>query len=85
MSTTHRVIACVDQSAFAESVTDHAAWAAMRLDAPLELLHVIDRHPETATSSDRPMRINPNPATSSPKTRTSSSPTNSPKGRQSSA
>ena len=60
MSTTHRVIACVDQSAFAESVTDHAAWAAMRLDAPLELLHVIDRHPETATSSDRSGAIGPN-------------------------
>lgn len=60
MSTTPRVIACVDQSAFAESVTDHAAWAAMRLDAPLELLHVIDRHPETATSSDRSGAIGPN-------------------------
>jgi nucleotide-binding universal stress UspA family protein len=60
VSTTPRVIACVDQSHFAESVTDHAAWVAMRLDAPLELLHVIDRHPETATSSDRSGAIGPN-------------------------
>ena len=60
MSTTPRVIACVDQSLFAESVTDHAAWVAKRLDAPLELLHVIDRHPETATSSDRSGTIGPN-------------------------
>jgi nucleotide-binding universal stress UspA family protein len=60
VSTTPRVIACVDQSLFAESVTDHAAWVAKRLDAPLELLHVIDRHPETATSSDRSGTIGPN-------------------------
>ena len=29
------------------------------VDAPLELLHVIDRHPETATSSDRSGAIGP--------------------------
>lgn len=60
MSTEPRVIACVDQSGFADAVTDHAAWAAVRLGAPLELLHVIDRHPETATSSDRSGAIGPN-------------------------
>ena len=47
-----RVLACVDFSGFADHVTDHAAWAARRLDAPLELLHVIDRHPERARSDD---------------------------------
>jgi len=47
-----RVLACVDQSRYAEDVTDYASWAARRLDAPLELLHVIDRHPETATLHD---------------------------------
>ena len=54
-----RVIACVDQSAYAESVTDHAAWAALRLGVPLELLHVIDRHPETARSADHSGAIGP--------------------------
>ena len=48
-----RVLACVDQSKFAESVADHAAWAATRLGAPLEFLHVIDHHQETATGVDR--------------------------------
>ena len=54
-----RVIACVDQSAYADAVTDHAAWAAQRLGAPLELLHVIDRHPETAQSKDHSGAIGP--------------------------
>jgi nucleotide-binding universal stress UspA family protein len=33
-------------------VTDYAAWAANRMQAPLELLHMIDLHPETSTSED---------------------------------
>jgi len=49
----HKVLACVDQSHFADYVTDYAAWAARRLQQPLELLHIIDRHPEIAQSSDR--------------------------------
>ncbi|MFC6329706.1 universal stress protein [Alloalcanivorax gelatiniphagus] len=36
------VIACIDGSAAADSICDHAAWAARRLDAPLMLLHVLD-------------------------------------------
>lgn len=59
MKPEQRVIACVDQSAYADTVTDHAAWAALRLGAPLELLHVIDRHPETALSSDHSGAIGP--------------------------
>lgn len=47
-----KVLACVDQSHFADHVTDYAAWAARRMQAPLELLHVIDRHPEIATTAD---------------------------------
>jgi nucleotide-binding universal stress UspA family protein len=47
-----KVLACVDQSTFADSVADYAAWAAERLGAPLELLHVIDRHPEVGTGDD---------------------------------
>lgn len=47
-----RVLACVDASGFADHVTDHAAWAPRRLDAPLEILHVLDRHPERARGDD---------------------------------
>jgi nucleotide-binding universal stress UspA family protein len=47
-----KVLACVDQSHYANHITDYAAWAATRLSAPLELLHVIDRHPEIATTRD---------------------------------
>lgn len=47
----NRVLACVDQSSYAEFVTDAAAWAARRIDAPLELLHIIDRH-ETPPSGE---------------------------------
>lgn len=47
-----RVLACVDQSKFAEYVADYAAWAARRIVAPLELLHVIERHPEIGSGED---------------------------------
>lgn len=36
-----RVLAALDLSAYTESVVRHAAWAAGRLDAPLELVHVL--------------------------------------------
>ena len=60
MNTDNKVLACVDQSAFADHVTDYAAWAAQRLGAPLELLHVIDRHPETSASQDHSGSLTPN-------------------------
>ncbi|MCK9489475.1 MAG: universal stress protein [Xanthomonadales bacterium] len=47
-----QVLAAVDASAYSESVGHLAAWAATRLDAPLELLHVLDRHPERAPAMD---------------------------------
>ncbi len=52
MTNEHKVLACVDHSKLADYVTDYAAWAARQLNAPLELLHVIDRHPETSNSDD---------------------------------
>jgi len=52
MKNEKKVLGCVDQSKYAETVTDYAAWAAARMDAPLELLHILDRHPETASSDD---------------------------------
>ncbi len=60
MNTDNKVLACVDQSAFADHVTDYAAWAAQRMAAPLELLHVIDRHPETSASQDHSGSLTPN-------------------------
>lgn len=48
----NKVLACVDKSHFADFVTDYAAWAAKRMDAPLEILHVIHRHPEVAFGED---------------------------------
>lgn len=47
-----KVLACVDQSHYADTVADYAAWAARRMDAPLELLHVIDRHLEQGSGED---------------------------------
>ena len=47
-----KVLACVDQSRYADFVADYSAWAAKRFALPLELLHIIDRHQETAISDD---------------------------------
>ena len=48
------VIACIDGSTAADSICDHAAWAADRLNAPLMLLHVLDeaRYPGTKSPSE---------------------------------
>lgn len=43
MENENKVLACVDQSRFANAITDYAAWAARRMEAPLELLHILDR------------------------------------------
>ena len=47
-----KILACVDQSPYADYVADYSAWAANKFALPLELLHIIDRHQETATSYD---------------------------------
>lgn len=39
-----RVLAAVDESVYTDSICSHAAWAAQRLDAPLEFVHVLGRH-----------------------------------------
>lgn len=38
-----KILACVDVSAYAPSVADHAAWAALRMNAAVDVLHVIGR------------------------------------------
>lgn len=53
MNQPKKILACVDQSTYADYVADYSAWAARRFSLPLELLHIIDRHPEMATSDDR--------------------------------
>ncbi len=54
MNTTNdnKVMACVDQSDYAKVVTQYAAWAAVRMQAPLELLNVIDVHDTPTQSTD---------------------------------
>lgn len=48
----NKVLACVDRSIYSGFVAEAAAWVARALDAELELLHVLDRHPEEGRSSD---------------------------------
>jgi len=47
-----RVLAAIDASGYTDSVSHWAAWVAARLDAPLEYLHVLNRHPEAAAIAD---------------------------------
>ena len=61
MNIDRKILACVDNTPMAEVVTDYASWAARRLDAPVELLHVLERHVEALPRSgpqrlDRPRR-----------------------------
>jgi len=51
------VLACIDRSHYAASVCDHAAWAAGRLDVPVEPLHAIERHPDRTAHADRSGRL----------------------------
>jgi nucleotide-binding universal stress UspA family protein len=39
---TGKVLACIDQSPYAQAVCDFAAWSAGRMTAPLSFLHVLD-------------------------------------------
>lgn len=52
MNSEQKVLACVDRSRFADAVADAASWAARRIGAPLEFLHVIDRHPPLQDAQD---------------------------------
>lgn len=46
-----KVIACIDGSAAAGAVCDAAAWSALRLEAPLVLMHVLEKS-ETPVKGD---------------------------------
>ncbi|MEM7498626.1 MAG: universal stress protein [Pseudomonadota bacterium] len=52
---TTNILTCIDGSIYSASVADHAAWAAMRLGAGVQLLQVLGRR--EATSEDRSGRI----------------------------
>lgn len=49
----NKVIACIDGSDVTTAVCDYAAWASLRLDAPLEFLHVLEKaeYPERSNLS----------------------------------
>lgn len=48
----NKVYACIDGLANTTAVIDWAAWSALRLDVPLELLHVLERKPERPQVTD---------------------------------
>ena len=43
MTTSNKILAMIDGSVYSNSVVDHAAWAANRLNNDVELMHVIGR------------------------------------------
>ena len=47
-----KLLACIDASNYAKSVTDCAIWAALRLEAAVEILHVIQRNDAVAARHD---------------------------------
>ncbi|MGU9979473.1 universal stress protein [Phreatobacter sp. HK31-P] len=47
-----KVLSCLDGSVYADSVTDHAAWAALSLKASVELLHVLGRRDVSTAAPD---------------------------------
>ena len=53
MNDDKKVLACVDQSTFGQSVAEYATWASLRMEAPLELLHVLDRSARQDAAQDR--------------------------------
>lgn len=48
----NKILACIDTLGNTDAVIDWAAWAAVRLQCPLEFLHVLERHPEVAAVTD---------------------------------
>jgi len=48
----NKILACIDTCGNTDAIIDWAAWAAVRLQCPLEFLHVLERHPEVAAATD---------------------------------
>jgi len=47
-----KVLACIDGSTLMESVCDYASWIALKVNAPLKLLHTINHHQESSIKSN---------------------------------
>ena len=48
----NKIYACIDGLTTTTAVIDWAAWCARRLDAPLALLHVLERDPDSTAVTD---------------------------------
>lgn len=48
----NKILACIDTRGNTDAVIDWAAWAAVRLQCPLEFLHVLERPAESAAVTD---------------------------------
>jgi len=46
-----KVLACIDDSVYAEAVCDYAAWSASRMGTQLSLLHVLDKTESTTAQN----------------------------------
>lgn len=57
------ILACTDGSAYAASVYDHSAWAALRTGAAIQVLHMLDPHRERAEFVDLSGAIGPDTGT----------------------
>jgi nucleotide-binding universal stress UspA family protein len=44
-----KILACLDASIYAQSVADHAIWAAQRMNASVELVSTLGKHPAPQT------------------------------------
>jgi nucleotide-binding universal stress UspA family protein len=51
-TTMQHILACIDASAYANSVCDLSAWASRRLHLPVELLHIVQRRNPVAARQD---------------------------------
>jgi len=48
----NKILSCIDTRGNTDAVIDWTAWAALRLGRPVEFLHVLERHPERAETTD---------------------------------
>ncbi|WP_049723683.1 universal stress protein [Gilvimarinus polysaccharolyticus] len=47
----NKVIACIDDSQYAQAICDYAAWSAKQMGAPLSLLHVLANLPHPSNTN----------------------------------
>jgi nucleotide-binding universal stress UspA family protein len=54
------IITCTDGSIYSPSVYDHSAWAALRMEAAVHVLHMLDPRRERASLTDFSGNLEPN-------------------------